>query len=268
MNKKSDSLTKFSGVSCVFSPYQAVVTEAQSVDKTVVDDMVDLYGLRPGTKKQEMRELKRNRIDVPNIYNDEDLQCAARFPQFSNMSKDEVLDLAEMVGINTKNITKVRACHELHQMGIDTEHKVHSVLVSLSNPSSKPIGSNINLSWNPSTLDTTSYQCELPIRIPSIGSCGRVVDGGRRAPGFTDKVYSTVDDCQSKCIYTDNQVNNISVEELEDLLKTAQKVPKVLSSTFGSENEGRKCRRSKVDGRKRDKKGRFCKKSKKMMKRK
>lgn len=125
---RSSKYPNFHGVSQTYSPYSPMPNMKQNTSKFAVQEQERLYGLPvDSTKKAGVRRLNRFGVDIPQ-FDDEDAQCAARFPQFSDYSKEDILDMAEMLGVNTAGMAKIDGCHALHQLGVQTEDHIVEVL--------------------------------------------------------------------------------------------------------------------------------------------
>ena len=325
MHRTSKKKTKSKSRSPNYDAYSPVTTYKQNTSAFEVNEQLVENGLMPSrTKNQGISQLIRNGIPIHQM-SDDDAQCAARFPQFSAMNKDDVLDLAESLGVNTSGMAKIDGCHVLHQMGIDTEHKVHSVLALSTSSSTLP-------SWNPSpkpspppnapnpTFTSGSYTPPVPsapsLTIPSSQTLPIpntfYIPPVPSAPSLTiprsifDESEEKVNDIAPPRNVPRRSLSPVKPPVLQEVeypqevvslgdvvtrMKFRTRVPSpqpsprrlylspVIEEQLPANGEyvslsdmlrrsGKKCRRSKVDGRKRDKKGRFCKKSNKIMKRK
>lgn len=212
---------------------------AENTSKYAVEEELRDHGLSlppSRTKKQEIAKLRRYGIPIPQM-TEEDAQCAARFPQFAAMDKEDIMDLAEIFGIDTTGMAKIDACHALHVKGVDTEHDHTNNILTVYGPTTFEYEMKKTTPFDtaPANWDTTN----VTRNFPNFSNSWPTVNWS--APATTAATPPAVN--PSAPVLTKPELNRAATA-------------------------GKKCRRSKVDGRKRDKKGRFCKKSKKMMKRK
>jgi hypothetical protein len=218
----------------------------------------------------EIAALTRNGYDYPR-FSKEDMECAARYPQFNDKNKEDVLNMAEAMGIDTTGMAKIDACHAMNQMGLTTKKAVNSLTMKLGKVINQP-------------KDWYEWQCERPTNVKSDFSCGRKSDKGVVAEGWEKQTFASMDECNTKCMKKDSTIKKFA-PSFDDLLYKKQKEskeadilglqkpvgPSIVSN--GSkppsgvvENApfGKKCRRTKVKGKMmgRDLKGRFCKSKK------
>jgi hypothetical protein len=223
---RSNKSRKFSGVSHTYSPYSLMPTEKQNTSLYAAKNaLLDMGETLPkhATKKNIVAKLHRLGYDAPQ-FDEEDAECAARFPQFSDMPREDVLLMAEMLGVNTSGMAKIDACHALHQIGLETEDHVDEVVEMIN---ASPV-----VQSSPVVKPAEPVKVNMPSR------------------------------------------SELDAQIRKDLITPPAPT---FASTFGSDKEGKKqkrCKKSKVKGADgkmkmlmRDKKGRFCKKSKKMSRR-
>ena len=303
VSKVSKKQSKFSGVSPTYSPYSNMPSYQQNTSKYAVEHELMNNGLSlpPSRKKRaEIAKLVRYGIPIPQMTKD-DAQCAARFPQFSAMNKVDVLALAAAMGVDTNGMAKIDGCHALHQMGVDTEHDPTNGVLTVFAPELDDSVS-FTTSGGPARYDLSKskefamWKCERPEEMMRT-SCGKTNDGVPTAKGFENQTWMEQASCENACnppnqplqrvaapwkpaenpyradqldqldqIRADKDQNIIYGDLLSELKASTNKAALIAQRNAA---QGKKCRRSKVNGNllMRDKKGRFCKKSKKMMKR-
>ena len=278
-----------------YSPYSDKPSESQNTSLySVKKSLLDLKEQLPAhaTKKNIINKLHRLGYE-PLQMSDEDAQCAARFPIFSSMPKDLVLNMAESLGVNTDGMSKIDGCHALHEMGVKTEKHVDKLMMLKSKSMPKYI-SKIPSDWNPlATIKKkppmsaakiasineaaefdilfptiikhakpmssmpSEWQCENPTISPVKGSCRLSSKGGKVAPGFAGRVYSNEMSCNNKCVKGD--MGSMKANDFINRLQHKQDMDEFTYDKLGS-----KCKRSIVNHRvkMRNSKGRFCKNKK------
>jgi hypothetical protein len=81
----------------------------------------------PETKRRMLSKLRRNGVPIPQM-TEEDAQCAASYPNFSDHNKEQILEMVELfTGHSASGMAKIDGCHALHQMGVKTEEDAHIV---------------------------------------------------------------------------------------------------------------------------------------------
>lgn len=248
-----------------YNPYTDEPSEEEDTSALAVRERAIELGINVDhkTKHQLVKALHRRGVVSPQM-SDEDAECASRF---GNLTKDEVVNSAVMLGLVKPSSTKIDACKALHDAGIQTEDHLVVVMNDM-----KPLESQNQL---PQMVE---WQCENPTSAPARGSCKLASAGGSVAPGFAGRVYDNEISCNNKCVKSDmgsrkandyinaleHRLNPKSAEQKAREVMEAQQHKKEMDD-FTFDKLGKKCRRSKVGKHilMRDKKGRFCKKSSK-----
>jgi hypothetical protein len=231
-------------------------TSKYAVEQALLDNDLELPPSR--LKRAGMAKLTPNGIPIPQM-DEEDAECAARYPYLSDHSKEEVLDMAEMAGIDTRGMAKIDACHALHNNGIINELGLVKV-----NGLGKVVGA-VNNDW----------VCNMPTNVVTNISCGQKSKGAVGMGAWADKVYGSQAGCNLSCVDRKGGLVNNAKQQLADLLnkKHAMQAMPMLPpvnplSQVGPLRQdgtfGKKCKRSIVNHhvKMRDNKGRFCKSKK------
>jgi hypothetical protein len=249
-------------------------TSKYAVEQALLDNDLELPPSR--LKRAGMAKLTRNGIPIPQM-DEEDAECAARYPYLSDHSKEEVLDMAEMAGIDTRGMAKIDACHALHDNGIINGLGLVNDMNMYLPPSmpGKVVGA-VNNDW----------VCDRPTNVVSDMSCGQKSKGAVGMGAWADKVYASQGECNVKCVDQNGGLVKNAKQQLADLFNN-RPVPVPSNGSFmppppyapvqppvnpfsqvGPLREdgtfGKKCKRSIVNHhvKMRDNKGRFCKSKK------
>lgn len=247
-------------------------TSKYAVEQALVENGLELPPSR--LKRAEMAKLTRNGIPIPQM-DIEDAECAARYPYLSDFSKEEILDMAEENGINTRGMAKIDACHALHDNGV-----INALDFMSEDPISygKVVG-EVNNDW----------VCNMPTNVVSDMSCGQKSKGAQGVDAWANQVYSSQGNCNAHCVNKEGGLVKNAQNQLSSLFNL-RKVPSpsappsmmsgppspsdgpqppvnpfMLEGPLREDGKfGRKCRRSIVNHRvkMRDNKGRFCKSKK------
>jgi hypothetical protein len=257
-----------------FNAYAVDPSEAENTSAQAVREEARAMGINNvdhKSKAQLIRALHRmGDSPVPQM-SEADAECASRF---ANLSKEEVVNSAVMLGLVKPSSTKIDACKALHDAGIQTENHLVVVMNDM-----KPLESQ---KWE-------QWQCERPTNVVSNYSCGIPMKDSngqlivKPALGWENKKYSSERSCNQVCVkgpgdnsrFTDDARNALmqkwapSVQNVGSVKGAGPSIssngPKVPEGILSNAPYGKKCRRSKVGKvmQMRDKKGRFCKKSSK-----